>query len=84
MKTSLSNHHLGHGENAELETDSGAGTSEQPLEDRQPTAREDAPMSIDEEDDQMDEQQPNLQPQQSVQAQDVLPNIAVPLNGPIT
>ena len=40
-------------------------------------------MSIDEEDDQMDEQQPNLQPQQSVQAQDVLPNIAVPLNGPI-
>ena len=32
MKTSVSNHHLGHGENAELVTDSGAGTSEQPLE----------------------------------------------------
>ena len=36
-------------------------------------------MNIDEEDDQIDEQQPNLQPQQGVQAQDVLPNIAVPL-----
>ena len=83
MKTSLSNHHLGHGENAELVTDSGAGTSEQPLEEApsgQPTAREDAPMDIDEEDDQMDEQQPNVQqPQHGVQAQDVLPNIAVPL-----
>ena len=62
MKTSLSNHHLGRGENAELATDSGAGTNEQPLEGGQPTAREDAPMNIDEED-QMDEQQPNLQPQ---------------------
>ena len=79
MKTSLSNHHLGRGENAELVTDSGAGTSEQPLEEGQPTAREDVPMNIDEEDDQVDEQQPNLQPQQGVQAQDVLPNIAVPL-----
>ena len=47
MKTSLSNHHLGCGENAELVTDSGAGTSEQPLEEGQPTAREDAPMNID-------------------------------------
>ena len=36
-------------------------------------------MNIDEEDDQMDEKQHNLQPQQGVQAQDVLPNIAVPL-----
>ena len=79
MKTSLSNHHLGHGKNAELVTDSGAGMSEQPLEEGQPTTREDAPMDIDEENDQMDEQQPNLQPQQCVQAQDVLPNIAVPL-----
>ena len=77
MKTSLSNHHLGCGENAELVTDSGAGMSEQPLEEGQPTAREDAPMNIDEEDDQMDEQQPNLQPQQGVQSQDVLLNIAV-------
>ena len=50
MKTSLSNHHLGCGENAELVTDSGAGTSEQPLE-GQPTAKEDAPMNIDEEND---------------------------------
>ena len=79
MKTSLSNHHLGRGKNAELVTDSGAGTSEQPLEEGQPAAREDVPMNIDEEDDQVDEQQPNLQPQQGVQAQDVLPNIAVPL-----
>ena len=39
-----------------LVIDSGAGTSEQPLEERQPTAREDAPLNIDEEDDQMDEQ----------------------------
>ena len=66
MKTSLSNHHLGHGENVELVTDSDAGTSEQPLEEGQPTAREDVPMNIDEKDDQMDEQQPNLQPQQAV------------------
>ena len=79
MKTSLSNHHLGRGENAELVTDSGTGTSEQLLEEGQPTAREDVPMNIDEEDDQVDEQQPNLQPQQGVQAQDVLRNIAVPL-----
>ena len=60
-------------------SDSGAGTSEEPLREAplQSTVREDVPMDIDEEDNQVDEQPPNLQEQQGVQAQDVLPNIAV-------
>ena len=55
-------------------SDSGAGTSEEPLREAPPqsTVREDVPMDIHEEDNQVYEQQ-------GVQAQDVLPNIAVPM-----